>query len=116
MEWCSTAQRAHTLDSCFRGEGTEEDRSCAIPRVSDDVEAGMYAIDQVHVSAPNLAEHPFRSSTRPAVGVRGRILSTAVCFSFDDTPDEQFPIKAANESLAEQPACDRQRWGGEKRA
>ncbi len=114
MQRRSAAQRGHTRHASFGRKRPDEHCARAVLGVSDDVEATMHAVDQVHVGAAYRAEHPLCPTVLPPVGVRRGIFDPAVRFSFDDTPNEHLAVEAAHQALAEEPARDGERLIGKE--
>ncbi len=83
------ARGTHALDAGDRLDGADEDRRWPPRRADDDVEAGVHAVDTVHVRDARGAEHGRSLRRLPETGMRRTVLRPAVRLDLDDPADAE---------------------------
>ena len=87
-------------------EGADQHAAGNAFRLAGDIEAGMQAVDEVHIRVAGRAPQNGVARGTAREGMRGRVIHAEIGFRFDDAASEQGALPAAQQEFAEQGAGD----------
>jgi hypothetical protein len=89
-------------DAGPRLQGADQNRLRGALLASDEVQAVVHPVDEIHVGPARRPEHHTRSRGEASKGVRGAVLGSAVGLDLDQPPPAHHAAHLSNQQLAEQ--------------